>query len=158
MLECEGTRRDGSLRAATNPQTLFLSPSSSFPSSSSPSLVLLSSPPASAFSSSSLSPSLYLSFPLPPSFSTSLIPIFSFPPPPPPPPLALFRRLNQPAEETTRRGGAGGSRRGRRGRPEKDRWEGEGERAVDEHKHGILSDVDVYVNAEYLMGCQKQSL
>jgi hypothetical protein len=30
--------------------------------------------------------------------------------------------------------------------------------AVDEHKHGILSDVDVYVNAEYLMGCQKQSL
>jgi len=32
------------------------------------------------------------------------------------------------------------------------------ERAVDEHKHGILSDVDVYVNAEYLMGCQKQSL
>lgn len=76
----------------------------------------------------------------------------------PPPVLALFRRLNQPAEETTRRGGAGGSRRGRRGRPEKDRWEGEGERAVDEHKHGILSDVDVYVNAEYLMGCQKQSL
>lgn len=74
------------------------------------------------------------------------------------PPLALFRRLNQPAEETTRRGGAGGSRRGRRGRPEKDRREGEGERAVDEHKHGILSDVDVYVNAEYLMGCQKQSL
>lgn len=36
--------------------------------------------------------------------------------------------------------------------------EGERERAVDEHKHGILSDVDVYVNAEYLMGCQKQSL
>jgi len=34
----------------------------------------------------------------------------------------------------------------------------ERERAVDEHKHGILSDVDVYVNAEYLMGCQKQSL
>lgn len=120
--------------------------------------VLLSSPPASAFSSSSsLSLSLYPSFPLPPSFSTSLIPIFSFPPPPPPL-LALFRRLNQPAEETTRRGGAGGSRRGRRGRPEKDRREGEGERAVDEHKHGILSDVDVYVNAEYLMGCQKQSL
>lgn len=108
-----------------------------------------------------ISVSLHLSFPLPPSFSTSLIPIFSFPPPPPPPPLsllALFRRLNQPAEETTRRGGAGGSRRGRRGRPEKDRREGEGERAVDEHKHGILSDVDVYVNAEYLMGCQKQSL
>lgn len=40
------------------------------------------------------------------------------------------------------------------------RSEGAGgrERAVDEHKHGILSDVDVYVNAEYLMGCQKQSL
>lgn len=52
------------------------------------------------------------------------------------------------------RGEAGGrqatwkKRRMRRGR----------ERAVDEHKHGILSDVDVYVNAEYLMGCQKQSL
>lgn len=28
----------------------------------------------------------------------------------------------------------------------------------DEHSHGILSDVDVHVNAEYLMGCQKQSL
>lgn len=28
----------------------------------------------------------------------------------------------------------------------------------DEHKHGILGDVDVHVNAEYLMGCQKQSL
>lgn len=49
----------------------------------------------------------------------------------------------------------GGRRRyGRRG-PEEER---ERERAVDEHKHGILSDVDVYVNAEYLMGCQKQSL
>lgn len=73
-------------------------------------------------------------------------------------PRGSFHRLNQPAEETTRRGGGRGSRRGRRGRPEKDRREGERQRAVDEHKHGILSDVDVYVNAEYLMGCQKQSL
>jgi len=86
--------------------------------------ILLSSSLASAFSSSSLSPSvsLFLSFPLPPSFSISLIPISSFSSFPPSP--TLFRRLNQPAEETTRRGGAGGSRRGRRERPEKDRWEG----------------------------------
>lgn len=155
MLECEGTRRDGSLRAATNPQTLFLSPSSSFPSSSSPSL---SSCPLRLLQLSLLLPYLCLStfrslFLLPFLHPLSLSSAFLLLPPP-----ALFRRLNQPAEETTRRGGAGGSRRGRRGRPEKDRWEGEGERAVDEHKHGILSDVDVYVNAEYLMGCQKQSL
>lgn len=153
MLECEGNRRDGSLRAATNPQTLFLFPSSSSPSSRP--LVLFT---CSAFSSSlSLFISLFLSFRLSPSLSISLIPIYSFSSFPPP--QTLFRRLNQPAEETTRREGGGeGSRRGRRGRSEKDRREGERERAVDEHKHGILSDVDVYVNAEYLMGCQKQSL
>lgn len=150
MLECEGTQRDGSFRAATNPQTLFLSPSSSSLSSSSPS------------SSSCLlhlfsflfffSVSLYLSRSL-------FLLLFLYPLSLAPASLAfLFRRLNQPAEETTRRGGGEGSRRGRRGRSEKDRREGERERAVDEHKHGILSDVDVYVNAEYLMGCQKQSL
>lgn len=152
MLECEETWRDGSLRAATNPQTLFLSPS--LPSSRP--LVLST---CSAFSSSSLSLfiSLFLSFRLSPSLSISLIPIYSFSSFPLP--QTLFRRLNQPAEETTRRGGrVEGSRRGRRGRSEKDRREGKRERAVDEHKHGILSDVDVYVNAEYLMGCQKQSL
>jgi len=100
----------------------------------------------------SVCPSLSLSLSLS-SFSISLIPISSFSSFPSP--AALFRRLNQPTEETTRRGGARGSRRGRRGWLEE---AGERERAVDEHKHGILSDVDVYVNAEYLMGCQKQSL
>lgn len=117
--------------------------------------ILLSSPPVQ-LSLLLLCLSLSLSLSLPSSLSISLIPSSSFSSFPLPP--ALFRRLNQPAEETTRRGGGEGSRRGRRGRSEKDRREGERERAVDEHKHGILSDVDVYVNAEYLMGCQKQSL
>lgn len=153
---CSSAREPGEMEASAPRRTL--KPSSSLR------LHLLYPRPlvlsaCSAFSSSTLSLFITLILSFPPSLSISLIPISSFSSFSPPP--ALFRRLNQPAEETTRRGGRGGgegSRRGRRGRSEKHRGEDERERAVDEHKHGILSDVDVYVNAEYLMGCQKQSL
>lgn len=69
--------------------------------------------------------------PLPPSLSLSLIPLWLQP---------LLRQLSQA-------NGRGG------GTEDEDPEAREGD---GEHKHGILGDVDV--NAEYLMGCQKQSL